>query len=202
MSPCPDLTPLITSTGGGCDLSGVSPGQRLRTSQHDLYRAAGIGRSAWLVHAALDQAIPLPVKVIAARAGRARSTVYTVIKRLADAGLAERTDTGWVRVDRPLDEPAAELGVLGRTEQQREAHQQERAAYREWIGQDDGILVLRECDPRWVPRSADDRHSTSIRSETVHRRPPTTPTEGVAELDPWLAVAGRRERELTMIARR
>jgi len=108
---------------------------------HDGWRHGGLGGSALRVAQHLDPDTPLTARQIAARCGLSRSWLLVLLRRLAAAGLVERTDAGWLPAppetrSQALERAAERYGTAGTGERQRERHAVDRASW-------DRLLALR-----------------------------------------------------------
>ena len=116
---------------GGCVISGALLGTSLMTTQHDVFRRRGLGPSAWQIYSTLDLVESSTAKEIERSSGKSVSTVYSVLPKLRDAGLAVEVEPGrWMKLDVDLDEVASALDVRDATARQHARHEVERELYR------------------------------------------------------------------------
>lgn len=89
----------------------------------------GLGLSTARTFAILDDEAKF-ASAIAEVLGVHRRTTQRHLARLAEHGLAERTDEGWIRGDADLEHVAHDLGVAGAIFVQRRDHKEDRRRYR------------------------------------------------------------------------
>jgi predicted transcriptional regulator len=104
------------------------------TAAHDAFRARGLGKPGAQVWTVLQAGKGLRVSEIAKQSGRARMTVWRVLKTMCALGMA-RAEIGtrgavWFANDTDLDQIAQELGVSGSGKRQRARHAEERRGHR------------------------------------------------------------------------
>jgi DNA-binding transcriptional ArsR family regulator len=117
---------------GGCEISGALLGTTLMTTQHDVFRRLGLGLSGWQIYSALDLVESSTAKEIKRLSRKSLSTVYSVLPKLRDAGLAVEVEPGrWMKLDVDLDEVARALDVQDATARQHARHEMERELYRD-----------------------------------------------------------------------
>jgi hypothetical protein len=124
----------------------VSKCQTLRQTQHDAFRARGLGKSAGEVWGALQQGgayVPLrgcTIAELAGRTGRHEDTVTRALERMAHivdgatdevVSMVERDGSKWRACNEvDLDAIARMVGTHGASERQRKQHAEERAKRR------------------------------------------------------------------------
>lgn len=92
-------------------------------------RGGGLGKSAGLVYAALDELHPRDVGELATMTGKSRATVHRALSILNDERLrmAAAVPGGWIRGPADLDEVAVRLKCSRRAKRRRDEHANERA---------------------------------------------------------------------------
>lgn len=118
---------LEQSESGGARLTAPVVTTR-RLMAHDAFRNGALTKSKLAVWQCLEANSPRTTRQVADQLKyKTIGTPSKHLKALAIAGLALRTPGGWVRLDRDLDEVAADFGTTGKSEMQQRAHQAQRA---------------------------------------------------------------------------
>jgi hypothetical protein len=95
----------------------------------DAFRNRGLGRSAFEVFTALDRE-SATVTELSERTGRHRHTVGAVLKRMVTFGFVWQEGNTWFGCDpSEIDPRAAELGINGNIQRQKERHRAQRLRY-------------------------------------------------------------------------
>lgn len=102
----------------------------LRTDVAELWRRGDMGSASWLVYSALRAESAINVAQLVAETGKARSTIFQALHRLAGEGLAESAPGGWVRGPVSLDVTARLHGARFAGEVRHSWHQHERRRFR------------------------------------------------------------------------
>jgi predicted transcriptional regulator len=101
---------------------------------HDVFRwGSGLGHTAGEVWRNLRTDEPITAVELTDIVDVHKSTTHRCLRKLREVGMAARTRDGWVRVERDLDEVAVELGVDGKTDQQRWVHELERDNWERYL---------------------------------------------------------------------
>jgi hypothetical protein len=111
-------------------------------TEHDLWRAGGLGARAGGIYRLLDAATPISAKTLALRIGcRPQAVRRQLVGKLGRHGLAVKTPAGWLRGDADLDAVATELGVAGKGAAQRDEHRTQSIQFKKRL--DEGGLRRR-----------------------------------------------------------
>lgn len=100
----------------------------------DAYRWGGLGKTAWRVRRALERAGSATMAELRVQLQMNPRTLRRSLGRLHAVGAAELADGVWHPVAVDLQVVARELGTDGAADRQREAHREQRLAYRELLG--------------------------------------------------------------------
>lgn len=104
---------------------GWYPCVRVASPPSDTWRWAGLGHATRRVHEHLSEDA-VSAQCLATALGVTKRTVQRHLAKLADIGLADRTEDGWIRDEADPVDVEEELGVKGMTEKQHEDHVLER----------------------------------------------------------------------------
>jgi hypothetical protein len=98
-------------------------------SDHDVWHQWGMGKGGWRTWNALNVTGGMTSSGLAGRLRAKPRTTTDRLKRLERLGMARRSGSHWFRVERDLDEVAAELGTLGRLAARKSLHRAEQERY-------------------------------------------------------------------------
>jgi hypothetical protein len=105
-------------------------GAEYRADVAELWRRDDMGSASWLVYSALGAESATSIAQLVAETGKARSTVFQALHRLAGEGLAESAPGGWVRGPVSLDVTARLHGARFAGEVRHSVHRDERRRFR------------------------------------------------------------------------